>query len=101
MTKSLWHISTDYRADTAAERDAIRGEHLSFLLENKDTVHSVGARIDEEGYRVGGEYLLDVPDLEAARAFIERDPYSVNGHLAEVRISAFGAAILNHTSLID
>ncbi len=71
--------------DGRALRDAFREAHETYLTANADIMMARGPLVtDDSETPVGSVLLLDVPDMDAARAFIEKEPFYSNGVYQEV-----------------
>ncbi|MDB5419500.1 MAG: hypothetical protein JWP50_2919 [Phenylobacterium sp.] len=72
-------------------RMAARAEHLAWAADQPLTFG--GPFLDEAGDMAGSLIIIDVPDLEAARAFNAADPYTKAGLWASVEIRPFRLTI--------
>jgi uncharacterized protein YciI len=72
-----------------ALRLAERPRHLVYLEGVLDKIVYGGALLDEEGKQNGSVLVIDVPDLEAAEAFAQADPFVDAGLFAETSIRPF------------
>ncbi len=71
--------------DGRALRGAFREAHETYLTANADIMMARGPLVTDDGETpVGSVLLLDVPDMDAARAFIEKEPFYSNGVYQEV-----------------
>lgn len=62
--------------DGAAIRTELRADHESYLENNANSVIVRGPLLDDEGENgIGSVLLLDIPDMDAARAFMENEPF--------------------------
>ncbi len=77
-------ICTD-RKGALDTRLANREAHLAYIRET-GVVAQAGPFLDEGGNMCGSLVILDVPDIEAARAWAEGDPYARAGLFSDVRI---------------
>ena len=62
-----------------------REAHIAYL---KDTgvVSQAGPLLGEDEAMIGSLVILDVPDMDAARAWAENDPYAKAGLFASVEL---------------
>jgi uncharacterized protein len=66
-------------------RKELREAHEAYLAEHPDMVMARGPLVTDDGETsIGSVILLDVPDMEAARAFMEKEPFYGNGVYQEV-----------------
>ncbi|MDB5492916.1 MAG: hypothetical protein JWP86_253 [Phenylobacterium sp.] len=72
-------------------RMAARAEHLAWAADQPLTFG--GPFLDEAGDMAGSLIIIDVPDIEAARAFNAADPYTKAGLWASVDIRPFRVTI--------
>ena len=73
--------------DGTAKRSANRDAHRTYLSEHGDAVMACGPLLDDAGTEpVGSIWLLDVADLEAARALLEGDPFYRSGLYKDVTL---------------
>jgi uncharacterized protein YciI len=71
--------------DGAALRQAHGADHAAYLARHADTVMVRGPLVADDGAGVlGSVLLLDVPDMAAARAFLEREPFYSHGVYKDV-----------------
>ena len=60
----------------AAVRDKHLAEHQAYLEEHASSIVVRGPLLDEDGKQsIGSVYLLDITNMDAARAFIENEPF--------------------------
>jgi uncharacterized protein YciI len=81
-----------YCVDDPAVSASIRGrllsEHLEYLERHRNLIVLGGARLAENGQtRLGSTIVLNVPDLQAASAFAENEPFRRAGLYARVEIN--------------
>ena len=71
--------------DGPAVRREFREAHEAYMDKHADMVMARGPLVADGGSRtMGSVLLLDVPDMEAARAFLEKEPFYSNGVYSEV-----------------
>lgn len=79
-------ICTDKPNSTAVRLEA-RSRHLAYIQSRLSEVKIAGPFVSEDGATMLGSMLiLDLPDIEAARAFAAGDPYSQAGLFSNVDI---------------
>lgn len=69
-----------------------REAHLAYIKET-GVVEMAGPFLDEAGQMCGSLIVLEVPDLAAARAWAESDPYNKAGLFADVRLQEWKKVI--------
>jgi uncharacterized protein YciI len=77
--------------DGAARRQANRERHVAHLeaLDRAGRLVYGGPIRDESDRSIGAVLVLDAPDLDAARAIVEQDPYVVGGVFERVELNRF------------
>jgi uncharacterized protein len=79
-------ICTD-KADSTALRMEVRPRHLAYIQSRMSEVKIAGPFVSEDGATMKGSMLiLDLPDIAAARAFADADPYAQAGLFSSVDI---------------
>lgn len=73
-------------------RMANRDAHLTYIAET-GVVRQAGPFLDEAGQMCGSLIVLDVPTLEAAKAWAENDPYAKADLFEDVRVQAWKRVI--------
>lgn len=68
-----------------ALRKANRDAHLAYL-QSSGVVAQAGPLLDDAGDMCGSLIVLDVPDMDAARAWVLADPYGKAGLFAGVEL---------------
>ncbi|AEI80544.1 hypothetical protein CNE_2c15860 [Cupriavidus necator N-1] len=77
-------------------RQATRASHLDYLEANKALLLACGAKLNDDGSDAGGGiYIVDVDTRDAAKQFIDADPFTEAGLFAEVRIVRWRKAYLD------
>jgi len=71
---------------------ANREAHLAYIGET-GVVAQAGPFLDTDGQMCGSLVVLDVPDMDAARAWAANDPYARAGLFSDVRIEAWKKVI--------
>ncbi|MEO0401750.1 MAG: YciI family protein [Pseudomonadota bacterium] len=69
-----------------------RPDHLAYL-ESTGVVKQAGPFLDADSAPCGSLIVLDVPDMVAAQAWADNDPYAKAGLFREVTISAWKQVI--------
>ncbi|RKF17224.1 YciI family protein [Roseovarius spongiae] len=69
-----------------------RDAHLAYI-EKTGVVAQAGPLLDEGGEMAGSLVVLDVPDMAAAEAWAEDDPYARADLFAEVKLIAWKKVI--------
>ncbi len=70
-------------------RLSTRAAHLEFLGAHSARVKLGGPFLDAEERPIGSLLILDCPDLTAARALLDEDPYAKAGLFASVEVKPF------------
>ena len=78
--------STEVRAEN-------RPAHLEHLKSNPDLVSQAGPLLGNDGGMIGSLIILDVPDLAAAQAWADADPYAHAGLFATVDLVPWNRVI--------
>jgi uncharacterized protein YciI len=77
-------------------RLAVRDKPLAYLEENKESLISCGAKLDDDGENAyGGLYLVDFETRTQAEDFIAADPYFQANLFREVRLIRWRKAYLD------
>ncbi|HRP78540.1 MAG TPA: YciI family protein [Aquamicrobium sp.] len=75
------------RPDALALRARTRPDHLAYLDPFRDSILFAGPFLESgTDNSVGGLIVIDLPDLAAARAFAEGDPYAVAGLFETIEV---------------
>ena len=75
------------RPDSHDLRTRTRPDHLSYLEPFRDKILFAGPFLEAANDNsVGGLIVIDLPDLNAAWAFAESDPYAVAGLFETVEV---------------
>lgn len=88
----LYAVICDDKPGGLELRKANRAAHLDYLKAT-GVVAQAGPFLDAEGAMVGSLLILDVPDLEAARAWAAGDPYAAAGLFSNVAIRPWNRVI--------
>ena len=76
-----------------ALRMATREKHLAWVADHPGVVRLAGPFLDEEGAMAGSLFLIEAPDMAAARAFNADDPYTTAGLFESVDIRPWRATV--------
>ena len=75
-------------SDQAELRQRVRPEHLDYLTSRTGLILAAGAKLSDDGVTATGSfYLVETEDRDAARAFIDADPYVRNGVFGTVAMT--------------
>lgn len=85
----LFAILCHDRPDAGSLRADTRPRHLAYLERIGDAVALAGPMLGEDGAPTGSIVIVDMADLDSARAFAAADPYAEAGLFAEVAVTAF------------
>jgi uncharacterized protein YciI len=69
-------------------RQENRAAHLAYIAET-GCVHMAGPFLDDAGNMIGSLLVLDLPEMAAAEAWAENDPYAKAGLFDSVTIRAW------------
>ncbi|MEM8578340.1 MAG: YciI family protein [Pseudomonadota bacterium] len=83
MLIALHALDKDGAADL---RQANRSDHLAYLEASAAQVVMAGPLQNEMGGMIGSLIVLDLPDMDAARAWAEADPYAKAGLFKDVQL---------------
>ena len=84
----LYIIYQEDRPDAAALRAAHREAHFAYLEKHKDILVLGGALLADDGKtRTGSVLVINAPDLAAAEAFSQDEPFRKAGLFSTVKIS--------------
>ncbi|MEM9496013.1 MAG: YciI family protein [Pseudomonadota bacterium] len=79
------------KADSVALRMETREKHLAYLADVE--VLLAGPMLNEADEPVGSVVIVEAPDLQAAKAIAENDPYAKAGLFESVEVSAYRAVL--------
>ena len=71
------------------ERLKHRPDHVAYLKTQEAVIRVAGPQIDDAGHMCGSMFVIEVDDLEAAKAFNAGDPFVQRGVFGEVDIRGF------------
>lgn len=69
-----------------------RDAHVAYLKES-GAVSQAGPLLDEAGQMCGSLVILDLPDMDAARAWVDGDPYGKAGLFGSVELVPWNKVI--------
>jgi uncharacterized protein YciI len=72
-----------------------RPAHQAHIAAHKDIVKMGGPFLDQAGEMIGSMLILETPDLAAAQAFADADPYQTEGVFASSIVRGFNPIIGN------
>lgn len=73
-------------------RKSTREAHLAYIAQT-GCVAQAGPLLDDTGEMAGSLIVLDLPDLDAAKAWGEQDPYALAGLFESVRLQEWKKVI--------
>ncbi len=88
----LFAVICDDKPGALEIRKANRAAHLDYIKQT-GVVTQAGPFLDAEGAMCGSLLILDVSDIEAARAWAAADPYALAGLFAQVSVRAWNRVI--------
>ena len=77
------------KANSLDLRMANREAHLAYVGGFRDQLKLAGPLLDGAGNMAGSLIIVDMADIEAAKAFSANDPYNKAGLFERVEITAF------------
>jgi hypothetical protein len=77
------------KPDMNALRDRFRAERMGFYERYRDNLVTAGPLVDEAGTQIGSFALVEFPDLAAAEAFHDEDPFVREGLYADSRLHCY------------
>lgn len=77
------------KANALDLRMANREAHLAYVGGFRDQLKLAGPLLDADGNMAGSLIIVDMADIEAARAFSANDPYKKAGLFERVEITVF------------
>jgi uncharacterized protein YciI len=84
----LFLIHCTDKPNSAQVRADTRPKHLAYLEGSKVTWVFAGPVLADDGTTAKGSLLIgDFPDLAAAKAFAQHDPYAIAGLFEQVTVS--------------
>jgi uncharacterized protein YciI len=89
MLMPLFAIVAHDRSDAGTLRADTRPAHVDHLQTIMADMFAAGPMLDEAGNPCGSIVIADFPDLAAARAFADADPYAKAGLFERAFVSAY------------
>ena len=87
------------KAGDGSARMTHRPAHLEYLKSKSAVLKAGGALLDDAGEKmVGSMIIIEAPDLAAAKAFAEGDPFKKNGVFESVVVRPWRVAPLGSVS---
>ncbi len=80
------------KPDSLQIRLDTRDAHVAYLKQT-GVVSQAGPLLDDAGEMCGSLVILDLPDLSAARAWADNDPYQRAGLFADVQLIPWNKVI--------
>ena len=72
---------------SSALRHEFRAAHEAYLAQHAGLIMARGPLVTDDGeQQIGSVILLDVPDMDMARAFVEKEPFYSNGVYQESHV---------------
>jgi hypothetical protein len=81
------------KPDALQRRLGARDAHLAYVRERLDQVKLAGPLLNDAGEMAGSHFILEMDDLDAARAFNAQDPYTLADLWRRVEVYPFRATI--------
>jgi uncharacterized protein YciI len=66
-----------------------RPDHVAYLKTQDPVIRVAGPQLDEAGLMCGSLFVIEVADLQAAKAFSDGDPFLQRGIFGKVDIRGF------------
>jgi uncharacterized protein YciI len=66
-----------------------RPDHVAYLKTKDAVIRVAGPQLDEQGHMCGSLFVIEVDDLQAAKAFSDGDPFLQRGIFGRVDIRGF------------
>ena len=94
-------IITQDKPNQLELRNAVRTEHLEYLVANQDKLLAAGAMIEDDGSGGrGGILIVNTDDRAEAEAFIANDPFTKAGLFEKITVTRWRKAFFNFEKLI-
>jgi uncharacterized protein YciI len=71
------------------QRVANRPDHVAYLKTQDAVIRVAGPQLDDQGQMCGSLFVIEVADLDAAKAFSAGDPFAQRGIFGKVDIRGF------------
>ena len=82
----LFTIHCTFAPGAFSHARELRLEHYAFLRNVKQSIVEGGPLLGPDGTPAGMLIVVQQPDAEAAKSFIEQEPYTANGFFESVQI---------------
>ena len=86
---SLFAITCWDKPGALDERVAHRPDHVAYLKTQEAVIRVAGPQLDDQGLMCGSLFVIEVADLDAAKAFSANDPFNQRGVFGKVDIRGF------------
>lgn len=87
----------DAPSTTKERKSSIRATHIDYVVSNADRIIVSGGLFpDDDDFPNGGLIILDVDTRKEAVAYIENDPFFLNGIFTTYSIHRFRKFIFDH-----
>lgn len=75
------------------DRMANRPDHVAYLKTQEAVIRIAGPQLDDAGRMCGSVFIIDVADLDAAKAFNAGDPFVQRGVFGRCDVRGFSATM--------
>ncbi len=82
----LYAVTTVDKPGMSEARAAIRQTHLDYLARHKDAVVLGGVTYAADDAKDGSVWIVNLPDLAAAEAFVANEPFVKAGLFQSIRL---------------
>ncbi len=83
-------VALDDEEHSVARRDALRSQHLEYVLADDSAIQFVGPmRRDDDGSICGSIYVFEAPSAAQVQRWLDDEPYHLGGVYREVLIRPF------------
>lgn len=86
-------IGQDHAPHSMGLRDAVRGEHRAYVLENDQTIRSAGAMLDPDGNQCGTVIVFEESEISQVWRWIEQEPFYRHGVYARAEVIEWNLAL--------
>jgi uncharacterized protein YciI len=95
-----WAIRTTYVRDYKAVWSTFLTAHVAYLKAVSDRILAAGGLLSDDGSQtVGALYLIEAESREAARRFIDADPFLAGGVIETVEITRWRRSFFDRAHL--
>jgi len=92
----LFSVTLRDRPDSAALRAETAAQHRDYVARFVPQIVLGGPLLAADGETmVGSQIIIDMPDAQAVRAFVENEPYTRAGLFEQVQIRRFRSVVSN------